>query len=51
MGAPVLIKLPDDVIDPIDIAIGELEAGVVPITVRRNLPKKREGMPLQKGEK
>jgi DNA-directed RNA polymerase subunit K len=51
MGAPILIKLPGDVIDPIDIAIGELEAGVVPITVRRNLPKKREGVPLQKGEK
>ncbi len=42
MGAPVLIKLPDDIIDPIVIAVKELEADVIPITVRRNPPKKRE---------
>ena len=46
MGAPILIKLPDDMINPLDIAIRELEAGVVPITVRRNPPKKRETVPL-----
>jgi DNA-directed RNA polymerase subunit K len=42
MGAPVLIKLQEDIIDPIDIAIKELNSGVVPITVRRSLPKKKE---------
>ncbi len=46
MGAPILIKLTDNVVDPIDIAIIELEGGVVPITVKRNPPKKREGTPL-----
>jgi DNA-directed RNA polymerase subunit K len=50
MGAPILIKLPDDVIDPIDIAIRELNAEIVPITVRRNLPRKREGAYLHRGE-
>lgn len=46
MGAPILIKLTDDIINPLDIAIRELDAGVVPITVRRNPPKKREVVPL-----
>ncbi len=50
MGAPILIKLPEDIIDPIDIAVRELAADVVPITVRRSLPKKREGPPIAKGE-
>ncbi|MFQ5800206.1 MAG: DNA-directed RNA polymerase subunit K [Candidatus Hydrothermarchaeales archaeon] len=44
MGAPILIKIPDDIIDPIDIAVKELEAGVVPITVKRSPPKKRESV-------
>ncbi|RMF89477.1 MAG: DNA-directed RNA polymerase subunit K [Methanobacteriota archaeon] len=50
MGAPILIKVPDDIIDPIDIAIKELEAGVVPITVRRKPPKKREEIPMDRGK-
>lgn len=50
MGAPILIKLPDDIIDPIEIAIRELDADVVPITVRRSLPKKREGVESPVGE-
>jgi DNA-directed RNA polymerase subunit K len=50
MGAPILIKLPDNIMDPIEIAIRELKAEVVPITVRRSLPKKSEGIPMQKGE-
>ncbi|MFV2040815.1 MAG: DNA-directed RNA polymerase subunit K [Candidatus Hydrothermarchaeales archaeon] len=50
MGAPVLIKLSGDIMDSIDIAILEMKAGVVPITVRRSLPKKREVPPLPKGE-
>jgi len=35
MGAPVLLKVPDDLIDPIDIATMEFEKGMLPITVRR----------------
>ena len=35
MGAPVLLKVADDMIDPIDIAIMEFEKGMLPITVRR----------------
>ena len=35
MGAPVLIKVPDDLIDPIDIAMMEYEKGMLPITVKR----------------
>lgn len=35
MGAPVLLNVPDDLIDPIDIAIMEFEKGRLPITVRR----------------
>lgn len=38
MGAPVLIQIPEAVKDPIDIALMELEAGVLPITIRRILP-------------
>lgn len=38
MGAPVLTELPEDVSDPIDIALRELEEGVLPMTIRRTLP-------------
>lgn len=37
-GAPILIKT--DSQDPIKIAELEFEQGVVPLTVRRSLPKK-----------
>ena len=35
MGAPLLIKPSDDIIDPIKLAMLEFEKGVIPITVRR----------------
>lgn len=35
MGAPILIKVPEDLIDPIDIAMREFDKGVLPITVKR----------------
>ena len=35
MGAPVLVKVPDDLINPIDIATMEFEQERLPITVRR----------------
>lgn len=41
MGAPVLIKLSEDIKDPIVIAIKELDAEVLPITVERNMPAKK----------
>ena len=38
MGAPILISIPENVRDFIDIALMELEEGVLPITIRRTLP-------------
>ena len=38
MGAPLLIELPEGSVKPIDIALKELEAKVLPITIRRSLP-------------
>ncbi|MEM2906101.1 MAG: DNA-directed RNA polymerase subunit K [Candidatus Bathyarchaeia archaeon] len=38
MGAPVLLKLPPEISDPVDIANRELSEGVLPITIRRRLP-------------
>jgi DNA-directed RNA polymerase subunit K len=35
MGAPVLLKVPDTLIDPLDIAAMEYEKGMLPITVKR----------------
>ncbi len=35
MGAPILTHVPEELIDPLDIAIYEFEKGVIPITVRR----------------
>ncbi|AGB03976.1 DNA-directed RNA polymerase, subunit K/omega [Aciduliprofundum sp. MAR08-339] len=35
MGAPVLIHLPEDIVDPLDIAMYEFEKGIIPITVKR----------------
>lgn len=34
MGAPVLIKKPSSLIDPLEIALLEFEKSVIPITVR-----------------
>jgi len=35
-GAPVLIDFPEDMLDPIDIAMLEYEKDLIPITVVRN---------------
>jgi DNA-directed RNA polymerase subunit K len=35
MGAPTLMKIPKDVINPIDIAMIEFKADAIPITVKR----------------
>jgi len=41
MGAPPLIRVSKNLVDPIIIAIKELEAGVIPMTVKRNMPEKK----------
>ena len=38
MGAPILSPPPEKPMSPIDIALRELEAGILPITIRRTLP-------------
>jgi len=38
MGAPLLIEVAEGVWDPVDLALKELEVGVLPITIRRRLP-------------
>jgi DNA-directed RNA polymerase subunit K/omega len=38
MGAPILVDVSEGYSSPIDIALKELEAGILPITIRRTLP-------------
>lgn len=38
MGAPILVDVLEGGSSPIDIALKELEAGILPITIRRTLP-------------
>ncbi|MCK4474957.1 DNA-directed RNA polymerase subunit K [Candidatus Bathyarchaeota archaeon] len=40
MGAPLLLEVSKGFSNPIDIAIKELEMGILPITIRRTLPDK-----------
>ncbi|MCJ2540596.1 MAG: DNA-directed RNA polymerase subunit K [Candidatus Thermoplasmatota archaeon] len=37
MGAPVLIKITEDIIDPVRISTMEFEKGVIPISVNRRI--------------
>ncbi|KKN41885.1 hypothetical protein LCGC14_0718800 [marine sediment metagenome] len=37
-GAPILVDKPQDVIDPIKIALLELKAGILPLTIKRDNP-------------
>ena len=37
LGAPVIIDIPQDMIDPIRIAMLEFDNGLIPITVNREL--------------
>ncbi len=39
LGAPILTDLPSTLIDPVEIAEHEFEAGVIPITVRRGVSR------------
>ncbi|MBD6955865.1 MAG: DNA-directed RNA polymerase subunit K [Thermoplasmata archaeon] len=36
LGAPVLINVPENVIDPVDIALLEFQKNAIPITVLRS---------------
>ena len=38
LGAPVLIKVPKNVIDPIEIAFLEFKSKAIPLIIRRRLP-------------
>lgn len=38
LGAPILVELPPKMSDPIDIALAEIKAGALPMTIRRTLP-------------
>jgi DNA-directed RNA polymerase I, II, and III subunit RPABC2 len=38
MGAPILVEANENYSNPIDIALKELEGGILPITIRRTLP-------------
>ncbi|UCE16997.1 MAG: DNA-directed RNA polymerase subunit K [Candidatus Bathyarchaeota archaeon] len=38
MGAPILVESSKDLSNPIDIALQEVEIGILPITIRRTLP-------------
>ena len=38
MGAPILVESDKMYSNPIDIALKELEGGILPITIRRTLP-------------
>jgi len=48
MGAPVLIDVSQSSKSPIDIALLELEEGVLPISIRRTLPDgESQNIPLR----
>ncbi|WNZ30487.1 MAG: DNA-directed RNA polymerase subunit K [Candidatus Bathyarchaeota archaeon] len=48
MGAPLLIASPAARAGPIDIAIMELESGILPLTIRRTLPNEEyQDVPLK----
>ena len=38
MGAPILVEVSEGFSSPIDIALKELEIGILPMTIRRTLP-------------
>jgi DNA-directed RNA polymerase I, II, and III subunit RPABC2 len=40
LGAPILVELPSDMSDPIDISLEELKGKILPMTLRRTLPDK-----------
>jgi DNA-directed RNA polymerase I, II, and III subunit RPABC2 len=48
MGAPILIDADETVSSPIDIALKEMDAAILPITIRRTLPNRTfQDIPLK----
>jgi len=48
-GAPILIEKPKGMIDPIKIALAELKAGILPLTIRREQPSgEYQDIPISK---
>ena len=48
MGAPIIIEVTEAHAGPIDIAVLELESGILPITIRRTLPNESyQDIPLK----
>jgi DNA-directed RNA polymerase I, II, and III subunit RPABC2 len=48
MGAPLLVESPKERAGPIDIALLELESGILPLTIRRTLPNEEyQDIPLK----
>ena len=48
MGAPLLVEFPAARAGPIDIALSELELGILPLTIRRMLPNEEyQDIPLK----
>lgn len=39
LGAPILAPLPDSAVEPIEIAVVELNEKVLPLAIRRTLPE------------
>ncbi len=42
MGAPILIEVAMENLNPVEVSLQEFEAGVIPITVKRAVPPKQE---------
>jgi len=38
MGAPILVDMSEGISNPIDISLKELDAEILPMTIRRTLP-------------
>jgi DNA-directed RNA polymerase subunit K/omega len=48
MGAPIIIEVPEARAGPIDIALLELDTGILPLTIRRTLPNETyQDIPLK----
>jgi DNA-directed RNA polymerase subunit K len=47
LGAPILLELPDENIDPVRIAHAEFNEGVIPITVVRETRAKKAKRPVR----
>ena len=49
LGAPVFIKIPKDINDPIRLAVKELASGSVPLSIRRTYPNGHsQNIPIEK---